>query len=373
MSKKIERVLELVLVGTLIFASSFFTYKYMEYKSYRDSDTYKIADIFNIYDEYYIGEMDEETKANAMDMMLTAWALSNGDKYGVYIPASERADIEKTMTGEYFGIGIVISYPEGEDYTVVEEIYPNTPAEKAGLVVGTKIYKINGLGSQTEEGIIELKKLAHGEKKEVVLDTDMGELTIPLEKIDTETVYTSIEDGIATIKISSFAENTADEFLEDVEPILKDSNITHLIFDLRNNGGGDKDAVTKMVDRLAPYGVMYKEVYKDKTDYVYSDVVKTDIPIIILANEQSASASELFTMCLQDTNNAIMIGKTTYGKSTILSYIPLPDGSAIMLSTGYYYPPSDRFIEGLGIAPDIEVADGEDALERALQYIKTGK
>ncbi len=373
MSKKIERFLELALVGTLIFASSFFTYKYMEYKSYQNSDTYKIADIFNIYDQYYIGEMDEETKNKAIDMMLTAWALSNGDKYSSYIPSSERADIEKTLTGEYYGIGIVISYPEGEDYTVVEEIYPNTPAERAGIVLGTKIYKINGLGSQTEEGIAELKSLANGENPEVVLDTDMGVLTILMEKIDTETVYTSVENGIATIKISSFAENTADEFFDDVEPILKDKSITHLIFDLRNNGGGDKNAVTKIVDRLAPYGVMYKEVYRDKTDHVYSDMVKTEIPIIILANEYSASASELFIMCLQDTNNATLIGKTTYGKSTILSYIPLPDGSAIMLSTGYYYPPSDRFIEGVGITPDIEVKDGEDALERAMEYIENGK
>ena len=178
----------------------------------------------------------------------------------------------------------------------------------------------------------------------------------------------NVDNGIATISISDFTENSGNEFVKEFDELLKNNKITHLIFDVRNNGGGDKDAVTKIVDRLAPEGEIYTETYKNYENVVMSDSICVDIPIYILANENSASASELFIMSLQDTNNATFVGTQTFGKSTILGYYPLADGSSVLMSVGYYYPPSDRYIEGIGIEPD--VVEENDAMAVALKMIK---
>ena len=327
---------------------------------------YKIAEIMALYEKEYINPMAEDENYY-MDIMLKALSASMEDKYGLYITAKEAASVEKELSGEYTGVGIVVSYPENETYILVEEVFPNTPAD--GVInVGDKIQKINGIDANTEAGIIELQGISTSGAKEVVLTINDKDITVPLKKIVMDSVKMNVDNGVATITIDSFTENSGNEFLKEFDKLIKENEVTHLIFDLRNNGGGDKDAVTLIVDRLAPAGEIYTEKYKNYENVVESDPQGVDIPIYILANEYSASASELFIMALQDTNDATLIGTRTYGKSTILGYYPLEDGSSLMMSVGYYYPPSDRFIEGIGIEPD--VIETEDPMGVALKMIK---
>ena len=327
---------------------------------------YKIAEIMALYEKEYINPMAEDENYY-MDIMLKALSASMEDKYGLYITAKEAASVEKELSGEYTGVGIVVSYPENETYILVEEVFPNTPAD--GVInIGDKIQKINGIDANTEAGIIELQGISTSGAKEVVLTINDKDITVPLKKIVMDSVKMNVDDGVATITIDSFTENSGNEFLKEFDKLIKENDVTHLIFDLRNNGGGDKDAVTLIVDRLAPAGEIYTEKYKNYENVVESDPQGVDIPIYILANEYSASASELFIMALQDTNDATLIGTRTYGKSTILGYYPLEDGSSLMMSVGYYYPPSDRFIEGIGIEPD--VIETEDPMGVALKMIR---
>lgn len=327
---------------------------------------YKIAEIMDIYETDYINPMAEDEDFY-MDMMLKALSISMNDKYGGYITADEASEVEKDLIGEYTGIGILVSYPENADFIIVEEVYPGTSADGV-LNVGEKIYAINGIPAQTEEGIIELKNIATSGAESVVLALEGEEIVVPLKKVVIDVVKTQVDDGIATITISSFTENAGNEFVEEFNKLMKENDITHIIFDVRNNTGGDKDAVTKIVDRLAPAGEIYTEAYKNYENVVESDATCVDIPIYILGNEYSASASELFIMSLQDTNDATFIGTHTFGKSTILGYYPLADGSSVLMSVGYYYPPSDRYIEGIGIEPD--VVEENDAMAVALKMIK---
>lgn len=327
---------------------------------------YKVAEILNLYEKDYINQMSEDENYY-MDIMLKALAASMEDKYGGYITAQEAVSVEKELSGQYTGVGIVVSYPENETYILVEEVYPNTPAD--GVInVGDKIQKINGVEANTEAGIIELQGIAVSGAKEVTLTINNKDIVLPLKTVNMDTIKISVEDNIATIGISNFTENSGDEFVREFNDMMKKNKVSHLIFDVRNNGGGDKDAVTKIIDRLAPTGEIYTEKYKTSENVIESDSECVDMPIYILGNEYSASASELFIMSLQDTNDATFIGTQTFGKSTILGYYPLTDGSSVLMSVGYYYPPSDRFIEGVGITPDI--VETEDAMAVAMEHIR---
>lgn len=326
----------------------------------------KIESLLDSYDNYYY--KDIESKEEFVDNMIRAFQITTEDKYSSYIDRESMVLEEREFSGEYQGIGITMNYPkEDVDYIIISEVQKGSPAYEAGVLPGTKLYKINGVQVATDEANNILKDIAAGKIIEVRLNTDKGEYTIIPTKLDFNTVSVEYDGAIAVIKISSFTDKTDEEFLKVFSEIENNKKIKGLIFDLRNNHGGDKDSVTTIVDRLAPKGLLYKEKYKTYSDDVNSDEQHTELPIAILGNGETASASELFTMTLQDTNNAVLIGEKTYGKSTILIYIPFDDGTGMMLSTGFYYPPSDRFIEGVGIEPDIP--DSEYPYETAIKYL----
>lgn len=327
---------------------------------------FKIAEIMDLYDERYINEMSDDENFY-MDAMLKALSASMNDKYGLYITSKEAAGVEEQLSGKYTGIGIVVTYPEGEDYILIEEIFADSPAEKH-LKVGDKIYKINNIDAQTEKGILELKGVSTSGAESVLLNVNGEDITIPLAVVNVDVIKSTVENGIATIRIDSFSENSGEEFLREFNELWKENKISNIIFDVRGNTGGDKFAVTQILDRLAPKGELYTEVYKNSENVVNSDSTCVDVPIYILGDGMSASASELFIMSLQDTNNATFVGSQTFGKSTILGYYPLDDGSSVLMSVGYYYPPSDRFIENVGIEPN--VVETEDAMAKALELIQ---
>jgi carboxyl-terminal processing protease len=156
--------------------------------------------------------------------------------------------------------------------------------------------------------------------------------------------------------------DTVSLFKDAVDSVIADG-VTEIVFDLRNNSGGDADAVVKMLDYILDECLIIDIKQADGgSRQIYSDsasVLSKDIKIKILVNSGSASASELFTMSLQDNRNAVIMGEKTYGKSTVLTYFTFKDGSMLGMSTGLYYPQSGRYIEGIGIEPDIILSKDE--------------
>jgi len=339
-----------------------------------DAAMAKFNSLLGIYDKYYY--KDIAGKEKYVDNMIKEFQKTTGDKYSSYFDKETMIMEERSFSGEYYGIGITFTAQKEKDtYLTISEVKNNGPAFKSGIKVGTKIYEINSAKINTKEFDVVLKAIASGKATNVKLKTDKGDYNVIPQKIDLDTVNVKYENDLAVVTITSFTTRTGDEFLKVFNEIEKNSKVKGLLFDLRNNHGGDKDAVTKIVDRLAPSGLLYKEKYKGYSNDVKSDAKHTELPIAILGNGETASASELFTMTLQDTNHAVLVGEKTYGKSTILIYLPFDDGTAMMLSTGYYYPPSGRFIEGKGIEPDIK--DSVHPYETGVKYledkIKSGK
>ena len=263
---------------------------------------YKISEMMSLYEDNYINELEDGDYYT--DIMLKAMSLASNDKYGLYFTSQEAAGVEKELSGEYQGIGIIVLYPENEDYIVVDKVYEGMPAEKAGIKVGDKITKINGIPTRDEEGIKELQMLSTSGASEVVLTINDRDITVSLEKVHVDAIKTEVNGTTGIITINSFTETSGNEFIEKFDKLLKENKIENLIFDVRDNGGGDKIAVTQIIDRLAPEGEIYTESYKYSENVVKSDKECVDIPIYILGNENSASASELFIMALQDTNDA---------------------------------------------------------------------
>ena len=197
----------------------------------------------------------------------------------------------------------------------------------------------------------------------VIFETESGRIIeIELGSVKSPKVEYKVIDGIGYIHIYTFVMDTVNLFKDAVDAVIAEG-ATEIVFDLRNNSGGDADAVVAMLDYILDECLIIdiKESNGDSRQ-IYSDaesVLSKDVQIKILVNSSSASASELFTMSLQDNRNAVVIGEKTYGKSTVLTYFTFKDGSMLGMSTGLYYPQSGRYIEGEGIEPDILLSKDE--------------
>lgn len=181
---------------------------------------------------------------------------------------------------------------------------------------------------------------------------------------------TVINNSIGYIKIEGFESVTYDQY-KAVYDNLRKQNIKSLIIDLRNNPGGLLDIVTKVADDIIPEGVItYTEDKNGEKEYINSTKGELDIPLVVLVNENSASASELLTAAIKDTNKGTIVGKNTYGKGVVQTTFPFKDGSAVKLTTAKYYTPKGVCIDGVGVAPDVVVDNSEGFVLNSLNSDK---
>lgn len=327
----------------------------------------KLRTISSIADNYYLHDYDREAYADGAAKGAVA-AL--GDPYTVYYNKQEYKDFTDSMNGDFVGIGAYVQNDTENDEIVIAEPMKGGAAEEAGLLPGDVIYAIDGkhyTGTQLDEAIAAMRGSADGSPEGVELtvtikrgDT-MTDYKLTRKRIHSDTVSSKMLDGgIGYIKIDSFntgmdgEKNTFEEFSEHLDT-LQSQNMSRLIIDLRNNGGGDADIVSKIADIIVPEGtIMYTEDKYGKREYKKSDESELNIPIALLVNENSASASELLAGALKDYGKAKLVGTTTYGKGVVQTVIPFSDGSGMKVTVSSYFTPNGYCVQDKGITPDYE-------------------
>ena len=325
-----------------------------------DIETY-LNKIRSIIDNNYLwaDEIDEEALAEGA---ISGYVEALGDVYTEYIPKEEMEAFTEEITGTFVGIGIYMIADEETDSIIVYYPIPESPAEEAGIQAGDIIKSVDGVeyGYDDFDIIADNIKGEEGTIVTLVIERDGEEIEyeITRAKINTNPITTEIlENNIGYLKLPSFDSGTAEDFQEKVEE-LQEQGCTSLIIDLRNNGGGIVDEVTEIADLFLEKGstimtTVDSQGNEEKT--LAENGVTFDMPVVILINGNSASASEILTGALKDNGKATVVGTTTYGKGVIQTVISLSDGSGLKLTTAEYYRPNGSAIHGIGIEPDIEV------------------
>mgnify|MGYP006072507381 CR=1 FL=1 len=344
-----------VLVGLLLITGSF---GMVAYNSERDNyfEISKNLDIFvNLYKQLNIYYVDETNPGELMKTGIDAM-LESLDPYTVYIPESDIEDYRFMTTGQYGGIGSLIR--RKGDYVVVAEPYEGFPAFKAGLLAGDLILSIDGhdvKGKNTGE----ISKLLKGQAKtdvNLVIDRygEKMEKTLTRENIKIKDVpyYGELEKGVGYIKLTSFTETASKEVIKAFKELKEKNKITSLVFDLRGNGGGLLNEAVNIVNIFIPRGteVVYTKGKMKEWQQSYKALnapIDTEIPLVVLVDEGSASASEIVSGALQDLDRAVVIGERTFGKGLVQQVKPLTYNSQFKVTVAKYYIPSGRCIQKL--------------------------
>jgi carboxyl-terminal processing protease len=289
--------------------------------------------------------------------------LSSLDPHSAFMSPEQYKEMQVDTKGEFGGLGIQIGMKDGM-LTVIAPL-EDTPAYKVGIKSGDRIIKINNEFTK-DMGLHDAVSKMRGAPSTSVKITILREgwketkdFTIVREVIKIKSVkYKVLEDGIGYVKLTQFQEQTSSDLSAAMESLAKE-NINALILDLRNNPGGLLNSAVDVSSRFLQSGklvVFIKDKKGDKIEYK-SSKNKTDfnLPMIVLVNQGSASASEIVAGALKDWNKAVLIGTQTFGKGSVQSVVPLGDGSALRLTTARYYTPKGTSIQTTGIAPDILV------------------
>lgn len=309
--------------------------------------------------KYYLKDIDEQ---DVIDGAIDGYVSALGDPYTEYIPADEMEEYTENIMGNYVGIGIYMV--QNTEKNVIQVLTPikESPAEAAGILPGDIIVAVDGVEYSGEEMTTASNSIKGEEGTKVKLTILRGTETLDVEitrsKINTNPVIAEkLENNIGYLEISSFDEGTAEEFKTKYES-LKEQGITSLIIDLRNNGGGLVDEALQIADYIVPKGKeLLITVDKNNNEVIEKaeEDVLIDMPIVVLVNENSASASEILAGALKDLDEATLVGTTTYGKGVIQQVLSLRNGSGLKVTVEEYYTPNRNKIDGVGIEPDEKV------------------
>lgn len=350
-----------------------------------DDSVKKLEALEDFIDEYYYNDEDINTDA-MMEGMYAGLVDSLGDPYSVYYTAEEWQDLMQETEGIYYGIGAYLQLDLATGFAKINGVIPDTPAEEAGLRENDIIYMVDGEIVQGLE-LSEVVSRVKGEEGTIVHltiyregESDYLEIDVERRKIESPTVrYEMYDNGVGYIQITEFDEVTTEQFTEALA-VIKGSKAKGLILDLRSNPGGSLPVVVDIARSILPKGlVVYTEdKYGERDEYTCDGKNELDIPLVVLINGNSASASEILAGAIKDYDKGTLIGTTTFGKGIVQRILPLTDGTALKLTISAYYTPKGNNIHGIGIDPDIECEfdseayydDGVDnQLERAKQEI----
>ena len=373
--KELDKVRNNAIFTTMLISSSIYSFVFivllLSLTGVIGNKNIKLDNILELYDSMYIGEVEY---SDIVDGAIQGIVIASEDKYGGYIPAIQKNTVsDKINTGKYKGFGFTYGIEEG--YIEIKDIVEDSSAGRSKLKIGDRVTHINNELLTDEVLNNFILKVSNGTIDTVLFTlSDSTQIELEAGIVNMPKISTNIVNNVGYIKIHNFVEDTVTLFKESVDKVI-DNNVEEIIFDLRGNNGGSLDAVVDMLDYITKDILIVKIEYKtgENVDY-YSDsnsVLKNDVTIKILVDNETASAAELFTMCLQDAYKARVIGQTTYGKSTVLSNFIFKDGSMLAMSTGYYHTLNGLNIEGLGITPDIDLNDS-DILKNSIELYETG-
>ena len=321
----------------------------------------KLFEVVDIFADQYYYDIDFESAADAI---VGYYGYAAGDVYSYYYTAEDWEQTQSASRGNAKGIGIYV-IKQASDSIFVARVMAGAPAEKAGLKDGDIITAVNGV-PVSEIGYDNAVNLIPGEEGTVVsFDVLRGseewEIDVTRGTYDPQTVYAEtvmVEDNLyGYVHIVQFERTTSEQFVAVMEKLIQ-AGAEGFIFDVRNNPGGDLWAIVEILDYLLPEGPIvhiYKSGKDDATTY-YSGKSEIDLPMIVLANENTASAAELFTAALKDYDKAEFVGEQTYGKGCGQTSHPLSDGSVIWVTSFLYSPPFSENYDGVGVQPDYKIS-----------------
>ena len=315
------------------------------------------------------------------DNMYKAYFDSLHDPYSEYMPPRDLDEFIETTSGEYYGIGAQVSQDKVTKDSIVNEVFPDSPAEEAGLKIGDIFVEVNDeyvRGIDLNDIVAKIKG-PEGTKVKFKIYRPDEDREVELEsfrrKVENIIVnHKMLDYNIGYIDIASFTGKAYEQFIKAVND-LEENNAKSLIIDVRNNPGGELDTVLKILDYILrdnngkytlnqdndqfQVGRTLLVYMRNKTEiieeYYCDDNHELNLPIVILTNLESASAAELFTQCLRDYDKATIVGIRTFGKGIVQNLLPLNDGSAIKLTVSEYFSPSGYSINFKGIKPDYSV------------------
>ena len=343
----------------------------------------KLSVLKGLIDENYIGDVDEEALEEGI---YKGYIQGLEDPYSVYYNEEETKDLYETTEGEYSGIGAVLSQELESGVITLVQIYEDSPAAKAGLKdndILTKVGDIEVTGMDLSEVVTYIK----GEKGTdvdltVLRGEDAEEITVTATRdtVEAQTVkYEMLEGNTGYLSVSEFDSVTYAQYEEALNE-LTDQGMTGLIVDLRNNPGGNLNTVCEMLDLVLPKGtIVYTEDKGGKRETATSDDEhQINVPMVVLVNGNSASASEIYAGAIQDYGIGKIVGTQTYGKGVVQQIFDLGDGTSVKLTIAEYFTPNGRNIDGEGITPDVEVEyeadennpEADNQLEKALEVMK---
>ena len=361
-----------VLVGVIcgaIYAVSYFSNKN---GLIGPKENKKINEIVRtINDKFYVYS-DDVSADNITDGIYRGIVDSLNDPYAEYYSAKELQAEQDDYNGVSYGIGCTVSIDEESQMPMVVGVFEQSPAEEAGIKEGDLFYEVDGVATAglSLSRVVDYIKGLEGTTVHLKMfrDDDFIEFDIVRGKlIETTSVESGIlldDEDIGYIRIKEFDENTVDQFIEAMVD-LRAENIKGLILDLRYNPGGNLSACVEVARRILPEGlIVYTENKEGKRKtYTCDGKNQIDIPLVVLTNEFSASASEILAGAIKDYGIGTLVGTTTYGKGIVQAIFELNDGSALKLTTSAYYTPSGKNIQGTGIEPDVVVEYDKEAAE----------
>lgn len=338
-------------------------------------DNEKLVTVRKTIDELYLREVDDEALREGQIKGMVA-ALN--DPYSVYMSKSEYEEFNMETEGEYGGIGIIVTPGDDNLITVVSPI-EDTPGERAGIKTGDKIIRVEGVDYFAETMDEAVSKMRGEPDTQVTItifrsengDSETFDVTITREIIKLVSVKSELLEGdIGYIRLTSFDVPTASDFLNHLSR-LKMQGIKGIIIDVRNNPGGLMNVSTDIADELLGKAtIVYTEDKNGNKEYIYSDNKLTDLPLVILVNGGSASASEILAGAVKDNGRGLLVGTTTFGKGVVQRLRDLPDGSGIKLTVSEYFTPADKNIHGIGIEPDFVVELNKEAEGIGIDYLE---
>ncbi len=335
-----------------------------------------IGEIQELIDKYNIREYDPDA---LRDLALYGYVAGIGDPYAGYFPAESFRDLNDGLKGDMQGIGISVIYSPELGGIQIVDVFPDSPALKAGLAVGDVITfcgeDYESVISLGYEAALSTLRGEEGTVAKFVVNRDGEEIEFEVERayITEQSVryrLYSEDKTVGIIRITGFNSATVEQFTEALDA-LTEKGVEKLVFDVRNNPGGELKSICQVIDMIVPEGPVIRLQYKGKDieTYYNSDGNEINMPMAVLANGQTASAAELFTSALKDYGKAVVVGTLTYGKGCMQSILPLKDGGGVKLTTALYYPPFSDNFDGDGVEPDIEVEMEGDAAKKSLYVI----
>ena len=337
----------------------------------------KLNAIDSVLESFYFGDVDDET---AKDNIYKAYLSSYGDKYTMYYTADEYKALKESTNGKFYGIGAVCQL-SGDGGVLLVDVYDNGAGYQAGLRSGDRVVNVDGRDI-TDMELSSAVALIKGDKGtsvtlEVIRGTERLTFSAVRDAVEAKTVsYTLLDNNIGYLSISQFEEVTTKQFKAAVED-LQSQGMKGLVIDIRNNPGGLLDTVVGMLKYMLPDGlIVYTEDKQgNRKEYKGQDNDEFNLPLAVIVNGNSASASEIFAGAIQDYGKGTIIGTQTYGKGIVQTVKPLTDGSAIKFTIAKYFTPKGQDIHGKGVTPDMVVeydtdADVDTQLDAAIKNVE---